>query len=140
MDAEDVLIWPHSQDGQYSCKSGYWFLKDEEAMDNAQNDAITDLKLWKGIWTLQVPNKVKNLLWRACHNALPTKESLVRWTIIIDPLCDRCHEAHETPVYALWDCKELDTVWEGSEFSQLRRDANFLDFKELLSWLLQQHD
>ena len=76
MDAEEVLIWPHSQDGQYSCKSGYRFLKDEEAMDNAQDDAITDLKLWKGIWTLQVPNKVKNLLWRACRNALPTKEAL----------------------------------------------------------------
>ena len=62
MDVEDVLIWPHLQDGQYSCKLGYRFLKDEEAMDNAQDDAITDSKLCKGIWTLQVPNKVKNLL------------------------------------------------------------------------------
>ena len=140
MDAEDVLIWPHSQDGQYSCKSGYWFLMDEEAMDIAQDDVITDSKLWKGIWTLLVPNKVKNQLWCVCHNALPTKASLVHRTIINDPLCDHCHEAYETPVHALWDCKELDTVWVGSELSQLRQDANFLDFKELLSWLLQQHD
>ena len=115
MDAEDVLIWPHSQDGQYSCKSGYRFLKDEEALEIAQDDVRTDSKLWKGIWTL--PNKVKNLLWRACHNTLPTKASLVRRTIINDPLCDRCHEAHETPIHALWDCKELDTVWAGLELS-----------------------
>uniref|UniRef100_A0A7N2N1Z6 Reverse transcriptase zinc-binding domain-containing protein n=1 Tax=Quercus lobata TaxID=97700 RepID=A0A7N2N1Z6_QUELO len=100
MDAEDVLIWPHSQDGQYSCKSGYRFLKDEEAMDNAQDDAIMDSKLWKGIWTLQVPNKVKNLLWRACRNAFPTKEILIRWTIIIDPLCDRCMK-HMRHLYML---------------------------------------
>ena len=140
MDAEDVLIWPHSQDGQYSCKSGYWFLMDEEAMDIAQDDVITDSKLWKGIWTLLVPNKVKNQLWCVCHNALPTKASLVHRTIINDPLCDHCHEAYETPVHALWDCKELDTIWVGWELSQLRQDANFPDFKELLSWLLQQHD
>ena len=53
MDAEDVLIWPHSQDGQYSCKSGYWFLKDEEAMDIAQDDVITDSKLWKVLEILE---------------------------------------------------------------------------------------
>lgn len=29
----DVLTWPYLQDGQYSWKSGYWFLKEEAAMD-----------------------------------------------------------------------------------------------------------
>ena len=109
-------------------------------MNIAQDDVIMDSKLWKGIWTLQVPNKVKNLLWRACRNALPTKASLVHRTIINDPLCDHCPGAREMLVHALWDCKELDTVWADSELSQLHREANFLDFKELLSWLLQQHD
>ena len=26
---DDVLIWPHSHDGSYSCKSGYRFLREE---------------------------------------------------------------------------------------------------------------
>ena len=55
---------------------------------------------------LQVPNKVRNLLWRACRDAMPTKANLVRRKIIKEPLCDRCHEAHETPLHALGLCKE----------------------------------
>ena len=87
---------------------------------------------------LQIPNKVKNLLWRACRGAMPTKEALVRLTIIEDPLCNCCHATHETPLHALWLCKELETVWERTAHCQARQDANFLNFKELLSWILRE--
>ena len=30
--SEDVLFWPHSSNGQYSCKTGYRFLKMEEEL------------------------------------------------------------------------------------------------------------
>ena len=111
---EDVPIWPYTNDGQYTCKTGYRFLKEEAKMDSVQVDSGADSSLWKGIWSLQIPNRVKNLLWRACRGAMPTKEALVRRTIIDDLLCDRCHEAQEFPLHALWLCKELDTVWERS--------------------------
>ena len=38
----------------------------------------------------------------------------------------------------LWLCKELDTVWERSAHCQACRETNFLNFKELLSWILTQ--
>ena len=31
---EDVLIWPYINDGQYTCKTGYRFLKEEAKMDS----------------------------------------------------------------------------------------------------------
>ena len=136
--ADDALVWPHTQDGHYSCKTGYRFLKEEAGMESVQLDLDMDTGLWKGIWSLQVPNKVKNMLWRACRGALPTKEALVRRTIIDDPLCDRCHGVHESPLHALWLYNELDTVWEKSVHCQKRREINFLNFKELLSWILAQ--
>ena len=136
--AEDVLVWPYTQDGQYTCKTGYRFLKEEAKVDSVQLGSGTDTRLWKGIWSLQLPNKVKNLLWRACRGALPTNEALVRRTIIEDPLCDRCHETQESPQHALWLCNELDTVWEKSAHCRKRREINFLNFKELLSWILTQ--
>ena len=108
--AEDVLVWPYTQDGHYTCKTGYRFLKEEAEEDSVQLDLGTDTRRWKGIWSLQIPNKVKNLLWRAYRGALPTKEALVRRTIIEDLLCDRCHETQESPLHALWLCNELDTV------------------------------
>ena len=30
--SEDVLIWPYTQDGQHTCKTGYRFLKEEAEM------------------------------------------------------------------------------------------------------------
>ena len=29
-------------------------------------------RMWIGIWSLQVPPKVKHMLWRALHEAIPT--------------------------------------------------------------------
>ena len=95
-------------------------------------------KLWKRIWYLRVPNKVKNLLWHACRNVLLTKASLVRRTIIDDQLCVRCQDAHETPLHALWLCKELDSVWDNSNTWSFQRLVHFLNFKELLSWIIMQ--
>ena len=69
---EDVLIWPYSNDGRYTCKSGYRFLKEEVELSSNQQHSTPDTHLWKQLWSLQVPNKVRNLLWRTCRNAMPT--------------------------------------------------------------------
>ena len=44
--AEDVLIWPFMQDGQYTCKMGYRFLKEEAELDYVQVDSGMDTNLW----------------------------------------------------------------------------------------------
>ena len=136
--SEDILFWPYSPDGRYNCKSGYRFLKKEAQLQTAQEPHNQDSMLWKNIWSLIVPNKVKNLLWRACQNATPTKANLVQRTIIEDPLCDRCRAEHETPLHALWECRELNTMWASSGLEHIRRQSSFSDFKDLVASLLRQ--
>ena len=46
---EDVLFWPFSSDGEYSCKLGYKFLKEEADQNFAQSQPSLDSQLWKGI-------------------------------------------------------------------------------------------
>ena len=84
-----------------------------------------DTSLWKGIWALKVLNKVKNHLWRACQNSLPTKTNLVRQTIIANDLCDRCHGAAKTMVHALWD---------------FCFTSEFIDFKHLATWIISHQN
>ena len=109
--AEDIQFWPYLSDGNYNCKSGYRFLRVEPDLEVAQQFSGQEKHLWIALWALNVPQRLKNLLWRACCNAMPTKESLVRRTIINDPLCDRYHQASKTPLHALGLCTKLDIVW-----------------------------
>ena len=87
---------------------------------------------------MKVPPKVKNLIWRACRNAMPTKTTLLRQTITINPLCEQCHVAHEDPLHALWACSELDVVWNDVELWNFKNLVRFMDFKELLSWIIAE--
>ena len=132
---EDKLYWPLTQSGQYTCKSGYRFLKEEEEVVRPEVAQNRDKNLWRSIWSLQVPNRVKTFLWRACHDAIPTKANLKRRHILVDPMCERCWKEEETPLHALWSCSELSTVWSLSQWSS-RQISCVTNFKELLSWIL----
>ena len=88
---EDVLIWPFNPDGEYSVQSGYRFLQEANTFQQPGPSNARAMKpLWSKIWGLEVPNKVKNLIWRACKNSLPTKVNLARRKITSDSLCDIC--------------------------------------------------
>ena len=109
---EDVLIWPFNPDGTYIVKSGYKFLYEEHLGRQpgpSENEALKPL--WKKIWGLNVPNKVKHLAWRACKDSLPTKLNLVRWKIITTGTCDRRKTHQEDAVHALLLCSELKPLW-----------------------------
>ena len=68
---------------------------------------------------------------------MPTKVNLVRQTIIDSPLRDRCKHEPESSLHALWLCPELDVVWDADDLWACRRSTTFLNFKELLSWLIK---
>ncbi|XP_075670030.1 uncharacterized protein LOC142639779 [Castanea sativa] len=130
----------NTQPRTYTSKSGYRFLKSKEDTSEVSIQLMEDRELWRGIWSLQVLNKVKNFTWRACRNSLPTKGNLVRQTIIENPLCDWCSCANELALHALWSCGELDVVWEDLTLWSCRNTLSFVTFKELLSWLIKhQH-
>ena len=134
---EDSLFWVLAQDGKFNCKLGYRFLK--EAEDGPQMEARPNYEqgLWKKIWALACPNKVKNLVWRACCNSLPSKSNLLRRTVITDQTCDRCRCAAEDMIYAVWNCKNLDCVWEKDNTWNFRNQNSFSNFSELMAWVFE---
>ena len=60
--SEDTLYWPLTHDGHYTCKSRYRFLKEESEPANPSGFLPQETQLWKGLWSLKIPNKVKNLV------------------------------------------------------------------------------
>nr|POF22818.1 putative ribonuclease h protein [Quercus suber] len=109
---DDILIWPFNPDGVYSVKSGYRFLQDSRLAHQPSPSNSNPLKqLWKHLWSLDVPNKVKHLIWRACKDALPTKKNLVRRKVVSDSLCEMCKQHEEDTLHALYHCPELQSLW-----------------------------
>nr|POE65828.1 putative ribonuclease h protein [Quercus suber] len=88
---------------------------------------------------LKVPKKIKNFVWRACKDSIPTKVNLRRRSIAISLLCDRCSIEEENCLHALWSCRELDLVWSASSGWGHRSTSDYVDFRELLSWILENH-
>ncbi|XP_075636851.1 uncharacterized protein LOC142609107 [Castanea sativa] len=60
--AEDTLYWPYSTSGNYTCKFGYRFFKEEEELQlNAQTPPICHKHVWKEVWQMQAPPKIKKI-------------------------------------------------------------------------------
>lgn len=62
----DRLFWPYTSNGDYTSKQRCQFLKKEASTEPSDFNPQPKTELWQGIWSLNVLNKVKNLLWRAC--------------------------------------------------------------------------
>lgn len=102
----DSLVWAHSKNGSYTVKSGYVenVNKVTVAQVNASSSNVVPNSLWKEIWRLQVPPKVKHFLWRACSAALPTKVNLFRRKCSPNVMCPCCEKEAETLEHLLFFC------------------------------------
>ncbi|CAN1797165.1 hypothetical protein LINPERHAP1_LOCUS21170, partial [Linum perenne] len=61
-------------------------------------------KLWKWLWQLDLPPKVRFFIWRACRNALPTRIGLNRRRCGTSATCMTCQRADETLEHLLFHC------------------------------------
>ncbi|XP_041004026.1 uncharacterized protein LOC121249385 [Juglans microcarpa x Juglans regia] len=80
---EDVWMWRHEKNGAFSVQSGYRFFKSLTQHDTAESsNAHEEQKMWKAIWKMRFPNKVRVFAWRACKESLPSKQNLFKRKII----------------------------------------------------------
>ena len=78
------------------------------ASEPGSSDVTTLQPLWKKIWGLKVPRKVKNLVWHACKNSLPTKMNLLKCQMVISDVCELCNLHTEDSAHALYRCPKLE--------------------------------
>ena len=128
---KDSVFWPRNHDGNYSVKSGYKLLLEEEVADLLSASNPSPMKdVWKGIWKLKVPPHIRNLLWCAGSDSLPTRVNLAKRKILTNTLCPLCSQEPKDTVHALWSCPLLTEVWR-SQFEALQVTSkscrNFLD-------------
>ncbi|KAL0014096.1 hypothetical protein SO802_001165 [Lithocarpus litseifolius] len=79
---KDSNVWAWSKNGLFTVKSAYGVslkLLRETSSTSAMGDCSDKTKaakVWKTVWKLNCPNKIKHFLWRACKEILPTNYRL----------------------------------------------------------------
>ncbi|RYR47166.1 hypothetical protein Ahy_A07g033110 [Arachis hypogaea] len=134
----DHFVWPDRLDGQYSVKSGYHSAKVEKDTKKEINlsKASTSQNLrevWKTIWRLPVPQKVKIFLWKAVHIILSVNVNLYQRRCAVKPSCSICQVENETVEHALLLCPWTRAVWFGSSLQIAPTTNNVTSFEK---WMM----
>ncbi|XP_060965604.1 uncharacterized protein LOC133034522 [Cannabis sativa] len=85
---DDTWYWCLEKTGHFTVKSAYKSLQVRKETGSQPNSS----PVCNGIWKLRVPPKVKDLLWRAASECLPTKTRLQSRQVQVDNLCPSCWE------------------------------------------------
>ena len=67
--------------------------------------------LWKKMWELKLPAKIRIFAWKVCIDGLPTRLNLGRRGLNIETKCPPCEKALESTSHALIYCDKLWDVW-----------------------------
>lgn len=59
---------------------------------------------WRRLWNLKIPHKVRNFLWRACNDYIPTRASLLSKRVSVSYYCPLCNRGVETTLHCLVTC------------------------------------
>ncbi|KAF4386100.1 hypothetical protein F8388_016352 [Cannabis sativa] len=107
--ANDHLVWSKELSRVYSVKSGYDLLQHTQGRWN-ENDKELAI-YWKHMWKLKIPLKVKNLMWRAGMNCLPTMVQLRSKHVNVSSQCPVCQIEDEPILHRLVSCPEATLCW-----------------------------
>ena len=135
----DTLLWPFSSDGVYSVRSVYRLLMELNRQHLPSPSSLELGKgLWKSIWRLGVPQKIKHFLWKAVREALPTKINLCKRQVVVDGMCEQCRDSAEDSIHALWFCVSAKSIWMSNQCFSFLRSKRFSKFEDLFCFLYRE--
>ncbi|XP_057745064.1 uncharacterized protein LOC130962924 [Arachis stenosperma] len=117
MNKDDHLYWPWREYGNYSIRTGYYAARRVGQNSKYGNPSTSEDKreIWKEVWRMEVPQKIRMFLWKACHDILPVGSNLYKRKMAPDPVCQICLKCPETVEHALLLCDWARATWFGAE-------------------------
>jgi hypothetical protein len=105
------VIWHWEKDGEFSVRSAYHMLSEVRNQNSPEASSSRDQLLCKAIWKVNVPNCIKNFLWRLAKAFLPTRGRLERKGITLDTTCPLCFNDCECNEHLFMHCPLSKQVW-----------------------------
>lgn len=118
----------NSTKGSYEVKLGYRFLQDRNSNTN-----FTHSSGWGKIWKLNIPQKLKIMLWRFFINNLPIINLLHSKGVSVPTICPACEEDVEHLLHIFFDCRFVAQCWK---YNGISFDMSTVESAPL--WLLDR--
>lgn len=112
----DRIMWRGTKNGRFSASNAYHSIR--EMGNNSEEDCSDGSgmkRVWKCIWNLHLPTKIRYFAWRAYREALATKSNLKKKKITEDDFCPQCGKEAETTLHLLWFCERAREAWSNSK-------------------------
>ena len=118
-DRKDSFKWGYTSNGNYySSQSGRKLLELLRERQQPLHVAVglppIEKNLWKAIWKVKAPSKLKHFLWRVMAGAVPVKERLNSRGLQLDSRCRMCPSGSESICHHLFLCPFAKEVWDHS--------------------------
>ena len=139
--AVDALLLLYSKNGEYSVKSGYQTARQIKSVEEERGEcsmARNEGAVWRILWKLHIPTKIKFFAWQALYDILPTYENLVHRRIVNDGTYQLCQKENETVLHALWECSVAKDVWAGCSRELQKHVGGQNDLMHLFEELLHK--
>jgi ribonuclease HI len=114
---EDIWAWEGERHGLYSVRSAYRFLAEKEAQERdfktgrPAHSAGNNNPLWRKLWAMKVPPKVRVFWWKVSHDYMPSRANLHHRHIEQLAGCDSCGADEESTFHALVECTHARLFW-----------------------------
>nr|POE97786.1 hypothetical protein CFP56_76133 [Quercus suber] len=128
----DLIEPASSLDGLVAAQAYKLLATSDWAVQPTYSSSSRGKTLWKGIWNLQVPQKVKHLIWRAANEAIPTLLNLWKRRVVNFVCCPMCKSDTEDTTHAMWGCNFLAEIWNSHDGLKKIVRFNFCVFSDLL--------
>lgn len=115
----NMQVWFPSSQGVYTTRSAYRLLSSLKRLSlfNCSNPGRRR-HMWNEIWSLQVPHKIKHLMWKVANEAIPTLYNLWRRRVVQVVVCLGRFSDCEDTIHALWSYTALRSIWEADELKK----------------------
>ena len=136
----DSVVWLHTENGKYSVKFGYHVARKVMRKDDGfgSSNGVGGQQVWKKIWQLHMPNKLKIFGWRACQDILPTRVNLFRMKIITEKGCQCCTGIPKSAIHSIWECGAVQDMWAGCAIKLQNCTTVFHDIVALFEYVLDR--
>ena len=142
----DFIAWSGTSHGRYSVRSGYHMQWRHQFGSRADQLALpgssANNPVWKILWKLKIPSKVKIFIWRALHGITPLKCILINRHIGTSGECPICHQGAEDVCHLLFVCPTARDLWTSLGLLEVIDESGQEDRfgSVILEILLRNHD